>query len=411
MDRKNLIKISKKILLSYIFNTKEQMDKYLKEHPGADRSIHHVKPKKPKIKKDPQPIYSNFRKVVSKLFNSTPKTRDYLNSQSNNRVFKETFDYDGKTVVGYMKPWDEERNGVYLFPNSKLKFSLNNKISQSEREVATYNLDEVMGFGLVPPTCFVERVIDKDLGHTQKGTEQLGVSGIPLMKLGYDKSIEYYETKPEFRKNIQKLGVFDFIVGNMDRHKNNVILGDDNQIYAIDNGLTFPYQNGFVDDEGMVTFGIRSASFQFMFKTPDQLDFNGTEILERLVEEQVDFDKDLVDTLNNINLDSFKSSFPEGMEKERDLALERLHQITDVVNLCYSLNSMSGQDDDMDDTDLSDVLNIDKLKEFIGERAEDFNEEQLEEIYLKLVESGFFSSEKTEKEKILNKILDEVEND
>jgi uncharacterized repeat protein (TIGR03843 family) len=44
---------------------------------------------------------------------------------------------------------------------------------------------------------------------------------------------------PAHRERLQKICVFDFVANNADRKSGHCLLGPDNLIYAIDNGLTF----------------------------------------------------------------------------------------------------------------------------------------------------------------------------
>jgi hypothetical protein len=48
---------------------------------------------------------------------------------------------------------------------------------------------------------------------------------------------------PEGIREFQKLAMFDFIIGNTDRHSGNWMVDEQHKLRAIDHGLSFPEQN------------------------------------------------------------------------------------------------------------------------------------------------------------------------
>ena len=90
------------------------------------------------------------------------------------------------------------------------------------REVAAYKLDNVLEFKLVPPT--------KLLVHDERvGSAQRWLGGATFAK----------EVTEYFDEDIEMMGVFDFLVGQTDRHYGNFLTSKDGRPIAIDNGFSF----------------------------------------------------------------------------------------------------------------------------------------------------------------------------
>lgn len=93
------------------------------------------------------------------------------------------------------------------------------------REAIVYQIDKVVGLGLVPKTM----VIDDAIGNVRyDGSVQVWIKNA---KDGYQ--IEKFTD--EERKDFERLKVFDFVIGNSDRHLGNVLFTGDNKLHAIDN--------------------------------------------------------------------------------------------------------------------------------------------------------------------------------
>jgi len=95
------------------------------------------------------------------------------------------------------------------------------------REVAAYELDRFLGWGLVPPTAARQ---DGPLGP---GSLQLCVDAAPG---------EHYFTlvkQPRWWPQLRKVAAFDLVANNADRKSGHCLLGQDGKIWAIDNGLCF----------------------------------------------------------------------------------------------------------------------------------------------------------------------------
>jgi uncharacterized repeat protein (TIGR03843 family) len=121
---------------------------------------------------------------------------------------------DGTTAFAIYKPERGERP-LWDFPPGLYK-----------REVAAYRLSEALGWGLVPPTILRE-----------------GPHGIGSLQLFIDADFQqHYFTlleRPDLRAQLMRICLFDLVANNADRKGGHCLLGADDRIYAIDNGLTF----------------------------------------------------------------------------------------------------------------------------------------------------------------------------
>ena len=120
----------------------------------------------------------------------------------------------GETALAIYKPQRGERP-LWDFPPGLYK-----------REVAAYRLSEALGWGLVPPTILRE-------GPHGAGSFQLFVHA--------DFEQHYFTLleRPEHHARLQQICAFDLVANNADRKSGHCLLGPDDRIYAIDNGLTF----------------------------------------------------------------------------------------------------------------------------------------------------------------------------
>lgn len=116
--------------------------------------------------------------------------------------------------------------------------------SNYRAEVLAYELDQLLGINLVPPTT--ERTI-----ADQKGSIQLFVDSIEGV------------TPP--RSELDKQHFFDFLIDQRDRHEWNYLVSPDSQrIYSIDNGNSF---TGFGEIE--ITFFQRRAAIKRFLNTTE----------------------------------------------------------------------------------------------------------------------------------------------
>ncbi|MGH9333618.1 MAG: hypothetical protein ACRD21_07705, partial [Vicinamibacteria bacterium] len=93
-------------------------------------------------------------------------------------------------------------------------------------EVAAYELDKVLGLGMVPPT--VPRSI-----KGRKGCLQLWVTGTTMSKFEGD-----FPDLERWREQVSVMWLFDDLIANIDRHLNNAMVSPDFRLMLIDNSKT-----------------------------------------------------------------------------------------------------------------------------------------------------------------------------
>ncbi|MCF6147108.1 MAG: hypothetical protein E3K37_00440 [Candidatus Kuenenia sp.] len=93
------------------------------------------------------------------------------------------------------------------------------------REAIVYQIDKIVGLGLVPKTMVIDDVINnvRYNGSVQEWVKNAS-DGYQIIKM----------TSKE-KKHYERLIIFDFIIGNSDRHLGNMLFANDNKIHAIDN--------------------------------------------------------------------------------------------------------------------------------------------------------------------------------
>jgi len=103
-------------------------------------------------------------------------------------------------------------------------------------EIAAYELDKLLGLGMVPPT--VKRSI-----RGRKGCLQLWVTGTVMFD--YDGE---FPDMDRWREQVSVMWLFDDLIANIDRHLNNAMVSPDHRLMLIDNSKTFRYQKTLLND-------------------------------------------------------------------------------------------------------------------------------------------------------------------
>lgn len=102
---------------------------------------------------------------------------------------------------------------------------------EAEREVSAWEVAKVTGYeDIVPPTVF--RTIDGEKGSLMKFWDGELARNI-LGKESYDGN-----------RDLHRAAMFDYVIGNEDRHKGNWLIGND-KMQLIDHGLSFPNKGDF----------------------------------------------------------------------------------------------------------------------------------------------------------------------
>ncbi len=134
---------------------------------------------------------------------------------SSNATFLVTVCADGEQLRAVYKPVRGERP-LWDFP-----------AGLHRREAAASVLSDALGFGVVPPTI----VRDGPFGE---GSFQLFVDA--------DFEQHYFtilENRPDLHDELRRICVLDLLANNTDRKSGHCLLGLDDHVYAIDNGLCF----------------------------------------------------------------------------------------------------------------------------------------------------------------------------
>jgi len=197
-----------------------------------------------------------------------------------NKSYKLT-DSEGKSWV--FKPKEEEHVSKwrYVPPHTQYK-----------REKAAYLVDSQLGFGMVPETKIVEYG-DMGIGSVQKWIEKgKNVQGDPdKFVYGLDEDASW------------KSGLFDAIIGNIDRHSGNWLI-EDSKVWLIDNGFSFPSRASEDDNKSV--------------------------ILSRFVQKiwERDIPDNYMNKLQRLKDKEFQSQLKKLLDKEAfDLFLERLRHL------------------------------------------------------------------------------------
>lgn len=103
-------------------------------------------------------------------------------------------------------------------------------------EVAAYQLDKLLGLGMVPPT--VPRSV-----KGRKGCLQLWVTGTVMNKFEGE-----FPDVEKWREQVSVMWLFDDLIANIDRHLNNAMVSPEYNLMLIDNSKTFRYQKTLLND-------------------------------------------------------------------------------------------------------------------------------------------------------------------
>ena len=135
---------------------------------------------------------------------------------ASNYVFLLELQHDDAPILGYAvyKPGKGE-NPLWDFPPNLYR-----------REVAAYRLSEALGWGLIPPTIEREDGMEYGVGSLQ--------AYIPT-----DYRCTFFELREQYAEIMRTFAVFDWITNNADRKGGHILQGTEDQLWGIDNGLSF----------------------------------------------------------------------------------------------------------------------------------------------------------------------------
>ncbi len=142
------------------------------------------------------------------------------------------------------------------------------RLSNSKAEVLAYELDRILGIGLVPPTTILD-----DVGAERYwGSAQLYIDD--AISAG-ELALRWSELAKEgvALEDLHKLSFFDFLINNRDRDVSSVLVGKNYQLFAIDHGASFTDSVGIK----FKPFGFRKWAIDSFLSTDE-----GTRILDQL---------------------------------------------------------------------------------------------------------------------------------
>jgi hypothetical protein len=105
--------------------------------------------------------------------------------------------------------------------------TIDEKFDNWRNEVAAYELDKLLGIGMVPPT------VERSVGGSS-GSLQLWVTGSTMDK--YDGSFPDIE---RWRDQVSVMWLFDDLIANVDRHLNNAMVSPEHRLMLIDHSRSF----------------------------------------------------------------------------------------------------------------------------------------------------------------------------
>ena len=136
--------------------------------------------------------------------------------EGSNRVFLCELESEKQTFLSVYKPLRGERPLVDFFTGNLFS-----------REKAAYEISKFFGWPSLPPLIIRE-------GPYGLGSFQLFIKHNPKEN--------YFTLYESHKEDLKKVIIFDFIILNTDRKAGSIILDDSNEIWAIDQALTFnPY--------------------------------------------------------------------------------------------------------------------------------------------------------------------------
>ncbi len=136
-----------------------------------------------------------------------------LTPAGSNYTFLAQLQFDDRTGLAIYKPKDGE-SPLWDFPSGTLY----------KREYASYLLDDILGWNLIPPTVIRD-------GPYGIGSVQLYVE--------HDPKQNYYTLSGENGKQLRTIACFDLVANSTDRKANHVLVDTHGKLWSIDHGLTF----------------------------------------------------------------------------------------------------------------------------------------------------------------------------
>jgi len=137
----------------------------------------------------------------------------------------------GSGAVSNVRPLGGGVTPTYVLDVDGRKGVFKTMNNRARKEIAAYEFDKMLGFGIVPPVVYRDVDVGDGKGP-QKGSVMHFVEG----EIGS----KHIQKGGKFRYlDMAKITAFDFIIGNQDRHPGNYVVDKNGRTWAIDNALTF----------------------------------------------------------------------------------------------------------------------------------------------------------------------------
>ena len=170
-------------------------------------------------------------------------------------------------------------------------------------EVAAYELDKLLGLGMVPPT--VKRGI-----RGRKGCLQLWVTGTVMFEFEGE-----FPDMDRWREQVSVMWLFDDLIANIDRHLNNAMVSPDHRLMLIDNSKTFRFQKTLLNDLNATGTGTHAR-------------FWGVDYDENRERYPTRYPPELIERLRGLSKDELKNAIKKFVwGQNRKLVLARLELI------------------------------------------------------------------------------------
>jgi len=143
---------------------------------------------------------------------------------------KVTLELDGKKELGVLKTIDQKRPGAQLNANREMEVDFQDSW---RTEVAAYELDKLLGLGMVPATIERESPYDGVPASLQLWVEA---------SMSEAKRRERAIIPPDPNKwsdQLTKMSIFDALIFNTDRHPDNLLITDTFDVRLIDHSRSF----------------------------------------------------------------------------------------------------------------------------------------------------------------------------
>lgn len=131
-----------------------------------------------------------------------------------NYTFLAEASLNGRSITAVYKPSKGERP-LWDFPASSL----------AKREVAAYQVSEILGWNLVPPTVY------------RKGGP-LGAGSLQLF-IDHDPEYHFFNFNEADRQRLRPVVLFDLLINNADRKGSHILKSPDSHLWLIDHGVCF----------------------------------------------------------------------------------------------------------------------------------------------------------------------------